>query len=49
MDMEDCYGETAERLRAQGLLIADEEGWRLTRRGMDIQNSVLLEFMEDMD
>ena len=48
-DLEDCYGDTAERLRAQGLLMTDEEGWRLTRRGMDIQNSVLLEFMEEKD
>ena len=41
------YGDILSRLAEQGLLVLQEDSWRLTRRGMDIQNSVLLEFMED--
>ncbi len=41
------YGDVLEKLRKQGLLDLAEDCWRLTRRGMDIQNSVLLEFMDD--
>ena len=41
------YGDILSRLETQGLLILQDDSWRLTRRGMDIQNSVLLEFMED--
>ena len=40
------YGDVLSRLRDQGLLVFSDDCWRLTRRGMDIQNSVLLEFME---
>ncbi len=42
------YGDVLRRLASQGLLILKDDSWRLTRRGMDIQNSILLEFMEDM-
>ena len=41
------YGDILSRLEKQGLLILRDDSWCLTRRGMDIQNSVLLEFMED--
>ena len=41
----ECYGDIAERLEKQGLMIHEGKSWRLTRRGMDIQNAVLVEFM----
>ena len=41
------YGRTLERLAAQGLLMHENGWWRLTRRGMDVQNAVLVELMED--
>ena len=40
------YGPVLEKMRKQGLLELKEDCWRLTRRGMDIQNSILLEFMD---
>ena len=43
---EHWYGDTLFRLRDQGLLELYDDCWRLTRRGMDIQNSVLVEFMD---
>ena len=41
------YGDILRRLASQNLLVLEDDSWRLTRRGMDIQNSILLEFMED--
>ena len=41
------YGDILGRLASQNLLVLKDDSWRLTRRGMDIQNSILLEFMED--
>lgn len=41
------YGDILRRLASQNLLVLKDDSWRLTRRGMDIQNSILLEFMED--
>ena len=43
------YGDVLRRLASQGLLVLKDDSWRLTRRGMDIQNSILLEFMERMN
>ena len=40
------YGSVLEKMKEQGLMDLKEDSWRLTRRGMDIQNSVLLEFMD---
>ena len=42
-----CWGEILESLRREGLLMHENGAWFLTRRGMDIQNSILLEFMKD--
>ena len=42
-------GETGEKLRSlqsRGLAERRETSWRLTGRGMDIQNSVLVELMD---
>ena len=43
---ESLYGDTARRLERGGLLTWEKERVKLTRRGMDIQNTVLLELME---
>ena len=40
------YGEILHRLKNQNLLCFQDDCWRLTRRGMDIQNSILLQFMQ---
>lgn len=40
------YGETLRRLQQNGLLDYVDGCWRLTRRGMDVQNAVLVELME---
>ena len=40
------YGSRLESLRQRELLEHEDGFWRLTRRGMDIQNSVLVELME---
>lgn len=44
--LRDVYGAKLETLAAQGLLRRDGDAWKLTRRGMDIQNSVLVELMD---
>lgn len=41
------YGATLTRLAADGLLSHADGHWFLTRRGMDVQNAVLVELMED--
>ena len=46
INIEDCYGTILRRLRNTGLLTYSSGRWRLTRRGMAIQNSILVEFME---
>ena len=45
-DPEYWYHDVLEKLRTRDLLKFEDDSWRLTRRGMDIQNSVLLEFMD---
>ena len=47
MTVESCYGDKLESLRQKGLLQHENGTWFLTRRGMDIQNSILVEFMEE--
>lgn len=42
-----CYGEKLTALRAKGLVTLQDGWWRLTRRGMDVQNAVLVELMDD--
>ena len=34
-------------LARQGLMIQEGESWRLSRRGMDVQNSILVELMDE--
>ena len=42
-----CFGGKLENLQKKGLLVHEDGSWKLTRRGMDVQNSVLVELMED--
>ena len=42
-----CFGDKLESIRKKGLILHEKGAWRLTRRGMDIQNSILVELMED--
>lgn len=44
-DIEFYYGETIKKLVNQGLLIDEGDSIRLTQKGLDVQNVVLLEFM----
>ena len=43
----ECFGGKLESLHKKGLLVHENGAWKLTRRGMDVQNSVLVELMED--
>ena len=45
--LDTVYGERLRKLEAQGLLQHTEGCWRLTRRGMDVQNSVLVTLMDE--
>ena len=47
ISLETRFGAVLEKLCAQGLLLWDGERLRLTRRGQDVQNSVLVELMPD--
>ena len=42
-----CYEKQLKKMEQLGLLQHKNESWMLTPKGMDIQNSVLVEFMED--
>lgn len=44
--LEKVYGERLAELSARGLVERCGEWWRLTRRGMDVQNAVLVELMD---
>ena len=44
--LEECYGSRLEELVRRGLLCCEDGCWRLTERGFDIQNSVLVELMD---
>ena len=45
--IEQRYGATLSRQEKQGLLLHQDGYWRLSRRGMDVQNAVLVELMDD--
>ena len=42
-----CWGEKLHEMEKRGLIIHENGSWRLTARGFDIQNSVLVELMDD--
>ncbi len=46
ISLDDYCGETLRRQEAQGLLLHQDGRWALTRRGMDVQNAILVEIME---
>jgi len=41
------YGEKLEKMLASGLLLHEKSVWRLSEKGMDLQNTVLVELMDD--
>lgn len=45
--LEMLYGEKLRRFESQGLLTHQDGWWRLTRRGMDVQNAILVELMDE--
>lgn len=47
MTMEDCYGAKLHSLAQRGLVVHHDGYWRLTRHGMDVQNAILVELMDD--
>ena len=47
ISLDKAYGAKLRALAAQGLVEQADGWWRLTRRGMDVQNAVLVELMED--
>ena len=44
--LNDVYGKKLESFERKGLLEHTENRWKLTRRGMDIMNSILVELMD---
>lgn len=47
LTLDACFGDALRRLQRDGLVDHREDRWFLTRRGMDVQNAVLVELMED--
>ena len=47
ISLEQMYGQRLTALASRGLMEKHGEWWRLTRRGMDVQNAVLVELMEE--
>jgi len=45
--LEMLYGERLRRFESEGLLAHQDGFWRLTRRGMDVQNAILVELMDE--
>ena len=44
---EQAFGDKLSRLQELGFLKKENDSWRLTRKGMDFQNQVLVELMDD--
>lgn len=47
--LEDYCGDILRRQEAQGLLLHRDGRWALTRRGMDVQNTLLVEILEAVE
>ena len=45
--IESCFGAKLRLLEKQGLVTLRDGFWRLTRQGMDVQNHVLVELMDE--
>lgn len=46
VSVEACYGDRLRKMMSKGLIQHEDHYWRLTSRGFDIQNSILVELME---
>jgi len=46
VSLEKCYGNKLLSLEKNGLLKHEYNAWKLTERGFDIQNSVLVDLMD---
>lgn len=47
VSLDALYGEKLRKFEHEGLLQRKTDRWSLTRRGMDVQNAVLVELMDD--
>ena len=47
LTVEQCYGRKMAEMEKRGLMIHENGFWKLTARGFDIQNSILVELMDD--
>ena len=47
VSLDKCYGEKLRSFEKMGLIKNEKDRWFLTSRGMDIQNAILVELMED--
>lgn len=47
VSLDACYGEKLRSLQQQDLISYQAGWWRLTRKGMDVQNTVLVELMDE--
>ena len=45
--LNDCFGDRLRSLQEGNLMMHGNGRWKLTRKGMDIQNSILVELMDD--
>lgn len=49
VSLDSCCGETLRSLQQRGLLAHENGRWFLSRRGMDVQNAILVELLEAME
>ena len=47
VQMQDIYGKKLAKMQLEGLMQEKDGYWMLTRRGFDIQNSILVELMDE--
>ena len=47
VSLDALYGEKLRKFEQEGLLQHKTDRWSLTRRGMDVQNAILVELMDD--
>ena len=45
--LDECYGKKLKGMESRGLMLHADSHWRLTRRGMDVQNAILVELMDE--
>lgn len=46
LSLDACYGDRLRELERSELIVRQDGWWRLTRRGMDVQNAILVELMD---